>query len=71
MGDVREAKRITAEHVLSYRVDVVGSRALESTFSSRQAAQEEADRLRRSGKRTVVRPVTTPLPTNPWLFLQE
>lgn len=44
---------------------------MEGTFTSRGAAQAEAERLRQNGKRTVVRPVCTPLPTNPWLFFEE
>jgi hypothetical protein len=66
---VREAKRATAERVLSFRVHVVGSRGPDSTYSSRGAAEVEADRLRGSGLRTVVQPVHTPLPTNPWLCI--
>jgi hypothetical protein len=64
---VSEAKKATAERVLSYRVHVVDSHGPDATFASHEAAVEEADMLRRSGLRTVVQPVHTPLPTNPWL----
>jgi hypothetical protein len=68
---VREAKRATAERVLSYRVHVIESHGPDATFASRDAAAQEADRLRRSGLRAVVQPVHTPLPTNPWLCIHS
>jgi predicted aminopeptidase len=66
---VREAKKATAARVLSFRVHVVGSHGPDSTYSSRDAAEEEAGRLRRSGLEIVVQPVHAPLPTNPWLCI--
>ena len=66
-----DSKRATAERVLSYRVHVVGSHGPDGTYSSRGAAEEEADRLRRSGLRTVVQPVHTSLPTDPWLLIHS
>lgn len=68
---MRELKRVTAQHVLMYRVHVEGSHGPDSTFHSRQAAEDEAGRLRRSGLPVVVRPVHTPLPNNPWLRIHE
>ncbi len=52
-----------------YRLHVEGSSGPDATFHSREAAEDEAGRLRRSGLRIVVRPVHTPLPTNPWLHV--
>jgi hypothetical protein len=66
---VREAKKATAQRVLCFRVHVEGSHGPDATFASRQRAEEEADRLRRSGLRTAVRPVHTPLPSDPWLSI--
>lgn len=66
---MRETKRATARRVLMYRLRVEGSHGPDSTWSSRQAAEREADRLRRSGLRVDVRPVHTPLPTDPWLHV--
>lgn len=66
---MRELKRVTAERVLMYRVHVDGSSGPDGTFHSRAAAEDEAGRLRRSGLGVVVRPVHTPLPTNPWLHV--
>ncbi|HEY0774227.1 MAG TPA: hypothetical protein VGD51_09110 [Nocardioidaceae bacterium] len=68
---MRELKRVTAQRVLMYQVHVEGSRGPDSTFHSRESAEGEADRLRRSGLRSVVRPVHTPLPTNPWLHIHD
>lgn len=71
MEVVRAAKLATAQRILYFRVHVEGSHGADATFSSRQAAEEEADRLRRSGLRTVVRPVHTPLPSDPWLMIHS
>jgi hypothetical protein len=68
---VRELKRVTAGRVLMYRVEVKGSHGPDSTFHSREAAEDQADRLRRSGLKVVVRPAHAPLPTNPWLCIHE
>lgn len=54
-----------------YRVHVEGSHGYDCSFSSRAPAEAEADRLRRSGLRTVVHAVHTPLPTNPWLLVHS
>lgn len=70
VGVVRD-KRATAERVLAFRVRVVDSHGPDSTFASRAAAEDEAGRLRASGLRTVVQPVHTPLPTNPWLCIDR
>jgi hypothetical protein len=66
---VREAKKATAGRVLSFRVHVQDSHGPDASFASRGAAEEEAGRLRRSGLEVVVRPVHTPLPTDPWLCI--
>ena len=66
-----DAKKATARRVLSYRLHVVDSRGPDSTFVSREAAEEEAERLRRSGVRAVVHPVHMPLPTDPWLCIHS
>ncbi len=54
-----------------YRVHVEGSHGCDTTFSSREPAEAEVDRLRRSGLRAAVHPVHTPLPTNPWLLVRS
>lgn len=69
LESVREAKKATARRVLYFQLHVEGSHGPDATFSTRRAAEEEADRLHRSGVRTVVRPVHTPLPSDPWLSI--
>ncbi len=66
---MRQLKRVTAERVLTYRVEVAGSHGPHGTFHSREAADAEAERLRRSGLEVVVHAAHAPLPTDPWLCI--
>lgn len=60
---------MAAGRILSYRVHVVGSHGPDATYATRRSAEQEVDRLRRSGIRAVVRPIHSPLPSDPWLSL--
>lgn len=68
---MNEAKNTTAAHVLSFKVQVVGSAEPSLVFGTREAAQDEAVRLRRDGREVVVRPVHRPLPSDPWLGIPQ